>query len=68
MQSGKRFLLSLYYNRINSFLFINATKIYQFKAKDSEIKDHTLRLHNISKHSPLNNSIKRALCKMCILK
>ena len=32
-QSGKRFVLSLHYNRSNSFLFVNATKVYQFKAK-----------------------------------
>ena len=31
-QSGKRFVLSLHYNGINSFLFVNATKVYQFKA------------------------------------
>ena len=30
--------ISLNYNGSNSFLFVNATKIYQFKAKDSEIK------------------------------
>ena len=36
-QSGKRFVLSLHYNRSNSFLFVNA-KIYQFKAKDSKKK------------------------------
>ena len=36
-QPNKRFLLSLHYNRINSFLLVNATKIYQFKAKNSEI-------------------------------
>ena len=30
----KRFLLSLHCNRSNSFLFVNDTKIYQFKAKD----------------------------------
>ena len=29
---------SLHYNKSNSFLFVNATKTYQFKAKDSEIK------------------------------
>ena len=29
-QSGKRFTLSLHYNGSNSFLFVNATKIYQF--------------------------------------
>ena len=38
MQWGKRFVLSLHYNGSNSFLFVNATKIYQFKAKYSEIK------------------------------
>ena len=42
----KRFVLSLHYNGINSFLFVNATKIYQFKAKNTEIKDYTLRLGN----------------------
>ena len=29
-QAGKRFALSLHYNGSNSFLFVNATKIYQF--------------------------------------
>ena len=48
-QSRKRFVLSLNYNGSNSFLYVNATKIYQFKAKDSEIKDYTLCLGNISK-------------------
>ena len=38
-QSGKRFVLSLHYNGCNSFLFVNVTKVYQFKPKDSEIKD-----------------------------
>ena len=32
-QSGKRFVLSLHYNGSNSFLSLNATKVYQFKAK-----------------------------------
>ena len=32
-QSGKRFALSLHYNGSNRFLFVNATKIYKFKAK-----------------------------------
>ena len=48
-ESGKRFVLRLYYNGSNSFLFVNATKIHQFKAKDSEIKDYTQYLGNISK-------------------
>ena len=48
-QSRKRFVLSLHYNGSNSFLFVNATKVYQFKSKDSEIKDCTLCLGNVSK-------------------
>ena len=35
-QSGKRFVLSLHYNGSNSFLFVNNTKVYQFKAKNSK--------------------------------
>ena len=41
-QSGKRFVLSLHYNESNSFLFVNATEVYQFKAKNSEIKYYAL--------------------------
>ena len=37
-QSNRRFLLSLHYNGSDIFLFVNATKIYQLKAKDSEVK------------------------------
>ena len=48
-QSNKRFVLSLHYNGSNSFLFVDATKIYQFKAKNSEIKDYALWLGNIAK-------------------
>ena len=48
-QPGKRFVLNLHYNGSNSFLFVNATKVYQFKSKDSEIKDCTLCLGNVSK-------------------
>ena len=39
-QSNRKFVLSLHYNGSSSFLFINATKIYQFKAKDSGIKKY----------------------------
>ena len=34
--TNRKFYLSLYYNGNNSFLFVNATKIHQSKAKDSE--------------------------------
>ena len=40
-QSEKRFVLNLHYNGSNSFLLFNAIKVYQFRAKDSEIKDYT---------------------------
>ena len=38
-KSNKDFCLSLHYDGSNSFSFVNTTKIYQFKAKDSEIKN-----------------------------
>ena len=36
--SNRKFCLSLHYNGSGSFSFVNGTKIYQFKAKDSEMK------------------------------
>ena len=48
-------MLSLHYNGSNSFLFVNSTKVYQFKAKNSEIKDYALYLGNISKDFTINN-------------
>ena len=41
-------------NGSNSFLFVNATKIYQIKTKDSEIKDYTQCLGNTSKNFTTN--------------
>ena len=40
--SNRTFCLSLHYNGSNNFLFVNATKIYQFKAYNSEIKKISL--------------------------
>ena len=48
-QSGKRFVVNLHYIGNNSLLFVNDTKICQFKAKIPEIKDHKLCLDNILK-------------------
>ena len=45
----KRFVLILHYSGRNSFLFVNATKIYQFKAKKSGIKHYALCLGNMLK-------------------
>ena len=54
-QPRKRFVLSLHYNGSNSFLFVNDTKINQFKSKDFETKDHTPCLDNISKDFAIND-------------
>ena len=45
----KNFSLSLHYNRETSYLFVNGTEIYTFKAKDSEILVSPICLGNISK-------------------
>ena len=45
----KKFCLSLHYNGANSYLFVNGTEIYKFKAKDSEIVPSPLCLGKISK-------------------
>ena len=46
----KKFCLSLHCNNgANSYLFVNGTEIYTFKAKDSEIVATPLCLGNISK-------------------
>ena len=65
-QSGKRFVLSLHYNRSNSFLFVNAKKMCQFKAKDSEIKAYTMCLGNISKDFTINNLKKKTKLKVSV--
>ena len=39
--------------------FVNATKIYQLKAKDSEIKDYALCLCNVLKDYTINNMKKK---------
>ena len=51
----KKFCLSLHYNGANSYLFVNGTEIYKFKAKDSEIVTNSLCLGNISKDWSADN-------------
>ena len=51
----KIFFLSLHYNGANSYLFVNGTEIYKFKAKDSEIIASPLCLRNISKDWSADN-------------
>ena len=66
-QSGKRVALSLHYNWCNSFLFVNTAVVYQFKAKNSEIKYYSLCLSNVSKDFTNNNMKKTGLKEILIL-
>ena len=40
----------MHYNGANSYLFVNGTEVYKFKAKNSEIKAYSLCLGTISKN------------------
>ena len=57
--SNRTFCSRLHYNGCNSFLFVNTTKIYQFKAKEFEIKIYSLCLGNISGDFSANNMKKQ---------
>ena len=54
-EKNKKFCLSLHYNKENSYLFVNGTKIIKFKSKDREICAHPLCLGNISKDWSIYN-------------
>ena len=54
-EKNKKLCLSLNYNRANSYLFVNGTEIYKFKAKDSKIVASPLCLGNISKDWATDN-------------
>ena len=49
----------MHYNEANSYLFVNGTEIYKFKAKDSEIVASPLCLGNISKTFSVDNMKKK---------
>ena len=50
-----KFCLSLHYNGANSYLFVNGTKIYKFKAKDFKVLVGPVCLGNISKDWSVDN-------------
>ena len=54
-ENNKNICLSLHYNGANSYLFVNGTEIYKFKAKDSEIVATPLCLGSISKDFSADN-------------
>ena len=51
----------MHYNGANSYLFVNGTEIYKFKAKDSKIVESPLCLGNISKDWSTDNMKKAGL-------
>ena len=65
IQLGKRFVLRQHYNGSKNFLFLSATEVHQFKAKDSEIKDYTLCLGNVLKNFTINNMEENRIKSSC---
>ena len=53
--TNKKFCWSLHYNGANTYLFVNGTETYKFKAKDSEILVGQICLGNISKDWSVDN-------------
>ena len=64
---NKKFCLILHYNGANSYLFVNGTEIYKFKAKDSEVAASPLCLGNISKDWLVDNMKKQVLMGMSMI-
>ena len=60
-KENTKFCLILRYNGPNSYLFVNATEISKFKAKDSEITAYPLCLGGISKDCSVDNMKKTGL-------
>ena len=59
--NNKKICLNLHYNGANSYLFVNGTEFYKFKAKDSEIAATPLCVGNIWKDWSVDNLKKTAL-------
>ena len=60
-----KFCLSLHYNGVNSYLFVNGTEIIKFKAKDFEVAAYPLCLGNISKDFSVDH-MKKTRLKGCV--
>ena len=56
----------LHYNGKNSYLFVNNTEIYKFKAKDPEIVTSPLCLGSISKNWSVENMKKDWIYWICL--
>ena len=54
-KGNTKLCLSLHYNGANSYLFVNGTEIYKFKAKESDILLGSRCFGNISKNWSVDN-------------
>ena len=59
--NNTKLCLSLYYNGVNSYLFVNGTEIHKFLAKDSMIVPNNLCLGDVSKDFSASNLKKTGL-------
>ena len=64
--NNKKSSLSLHFNGASSYLFVNGTEIYKFKAKGSEIVATPLCLGNISKDFSADNMKKNRIKWICL--
>ena len=60
-KKNTKFCLSLHYNGADNYLFVNATEMIKFKAKDSEILAYSLCLGNILKDCTNDNMNKNRI-------
>ena len=66
-EKNKIFCLTLDYDGANSYLFVNGTEIYKFKAKDSENIASPLCFGNISKDWSTDNIKKQILMDISMI-
>ena len=60
-EQQKKFCLSLHYNGVNNYIFVNDVEIYKFKVKDSKINGARLCLGNVAKDFPVDDMKKDEL-------
>ena len=60
-EQHKKFCLSFHYNVVNSYIFVNGVKVYNFKANNSGINASPLYLGNVPKDFSANNMKKTGL-------
>ena len=66
-RSKKKKLFNSTFTGSNSFLFVNSVEIYQFKARNSEIKSFPLCLRNILKDFAVENMKKQDYLDTCTI-